>query len=157
MLIHAIRAAEKRDAPALACLLTALGHPTESKSISERWTNWTDAGNLALIAHQPDGTVLGAATLHHMMVLHRPKPVGRITALVVDDSVRGRGIGRALVTAAEATLAEAGCELLEITSNFRFAEAHSFYEHLGYRKTSIRLAKQLRAPRDAQVRPVDRQ
>ena len=81
-----------------------------------------------------------------MVVLHRPMPVGRITALVVDDSARGQGLGRALVAAAEAALAGSGCGILEITSNMRFAEAHAFYEHLGYERTSVRFAKVLGNP-----------
>lgn len=48
--------------------------------------------------------LLGAITLHRMVVLHRAKPVGRITSLVVDPAARGRGLGRALVLAAEAAL-----------------------------------------------------
>ncbi len=96
-----------------------------------------------MVAAKADGTLAGVATLNQMVVLHRPRPVGRITALVVDAHVRGKGIGRALVAAAEETLARAGCGLLEITSNVRLVDAHDFYEHLGYERTSIRLAKVL--------------
>jgi GNAT superfamily N-acetyltransferase len=78
-----------------------------------------------------------------MVVLHRPKPVGRIATLVVDAAVQGQGIGRALVAAAEELLAGMGCGLVEITSNMRFASAHGFYEHLGYERTSMRFAKVL--------------
>jgi GNAT superfamily N-acetyltransferase len=95
------------------------------------------------VAARADGTLAGAVTLHQMIVLHRLRPVGRITALVVDAPDRGRGIGRALVAAAEAALARSGCGLLEITSNVRLAEAHAFYEHLGYERTSFRFAKVL--------------
>jgi GNAT superfamily N-acetyltransferase len=140
---HAIRAATRRDAAELARLLTALGHPTEAEAVAARWTAWAAAGNTALVAAAADGRLTGAATLQRMLVLHRPKPVGRITALVVDASVRGRGIGRALVAAAEAELAGSGCGLIEITSNARFAPAHAFYEHLGYERTSLRFAKAL--------------
>lgn len=155
MSVQRIRAAEERDAPELSRLLTALGHPTEANSIAARWAEWTAAGNTALIAERSDGVILGVATLHQMTVLHRPRPVGRITALVVDSSARGCGIGRALVTAAEAVLADAGCGLLEITSHYRFADAHAFYEHLGYDKTSVRLAKELMTPCEALWQSVD--
>jgi GNAT superfamily N-acetyltransferase len=79
-------------------------------------------------------------------MLHRPQPVGRITSLVVDAQERGKGLGRRLVQAAEAQLAQAGCGLLEITSNFKLVEAHAFYERIGYERTSVRLMKRLDAP-----------
>lgn len=142
--IPAIRRATAADAPELARLLTSLGHPTAAVTIEAHWDEWEAAGNTALVAERPDGTLSGVATLHHMLVLHRPRPVGRITALVVDAPVRGQGIGRALVAAAEEVLTSVGCGLLEITSNLRRADAHAFYEHLGYERTSFRFARVLR-------------
>ena len=144
-LARAIRPATERDAPELARLLTSLGHPTDVARIAAQWSEWAAAGNSALVADGADGALAGVATLHRMVVLHRPHPVGRITALVVDAPVRGRGIGRALVAAAEAALAAAGCGLLEITSNVRRADAHAFYERLGYERTSYRFMKVLAA------------
>ena len=141
-----IRAARREDAEGLARLFTSLGHPTSGSEVEARWERWREAGNEALVAVGPDGTVLGAATLHRMIVLHRPRPVGRITALAVDAPVPGQGIGRALVAAAESKLLREGCGLVEITSNFRFEEAHAFYEHLGYDQTSYRFAKVLDRP-----------
>ena len=141
--IPIVRVANEGDVLELARLLTLLGHPTAGDDISTRWKEWRSAGNAALVVANTDGTLAGAVTLHQMVVLHRPKPVGRITSLVVDDSVRGRGIGRALVAAAEETLAGLGCGLLEITSNARLADAHAFYAHLGYEETSVRFAKVL--------------
>lgn len=143
-----IRPAARHDAPEIARLLTALGHATAAEDVAERWGEWAAQGNAALVAARTDGTLAGLVTLHQMRVLHRPRPVGRITALVVDAAARGEGIGRALVAAAEETLARAGCGLLEITSNVRLTDAHAFYEHLGYERTSVRLAKDLTGPRD---------
>ncbi len=97
-------------------------------------------GNFALVV-QGETSLLGAITLHRTVVLHRPKPVGRITSLVVDPSVRGQGLGRALVLAAEEAVVQAGCGLLEVTSHQRRTDAHSFYRHLAYEQTSFRFAK----------------
>lgn len=141
----AIRQAIESDAAELARLLTALGHPTLAEEVTARWSSWSAAGNRALVASRDDSTLAASITIGRMFVLHRPKPVGRITSLIVDSPDRGRGIGRALVTAAEEELSRQGCGLLEITSNDRLVEAHRFYEHLGYRRTSIRLVKDLTA------------
>lgn len=140
---YVIRPAIASDASELARLFTELGHPMSAAGIRDHWAEWAGAANSAFVAAKGDGALLGVITLHRMLVLHRPKPVGRITALIVDPSARSGGIGRALVAAAEVALAGANCGLLEITSNLRLVDAHAFYERLGYRRTSIRLAKEL--------------
>ena len=139
----AIRSATPHDATELARLLTQLGHPTAPSDITANWDAWRNEHNDALVAPREDGTLAGVVTVHSMLVLHRRRPVGRITSLIVDAPVRGEGIGRALMTAAEAVLAARGCGLLEITSNARRTDAHAFYERLGYAKTSVRLAKEI--------------
>jgi len=138
-----IRSAAPSDAAEIARLLTVLGFPTAADALAARWDKWAAEGNAALVAVQPDGTLAGVVTLHQMRVLHRPRPVGRITSLVVDAPLRGQGIGRALVAAAEEALHHSGCGLLEITSNVERVDAHAFYEQLEYERTSVRLAKVL--------------
>lgn len=140
---YSIRLANEQDASEISRLLAILGHPTTSESILTRWSEWMSSDNMALVAANEDGSLAGVATLHKMMVLHRLLPVGRITALVVDTPQQGQGIGRALVRAAEETLAKAGCGLLEITSHVRLEDAHAFYSHLGYEQTSLRFVKNL--------------
>lgn len=63
--------------------------------------------------------------------------------MVVAEDLRGQGIGAALVREAEARLAARGCHMVEVTSNLRRADAHRFYERLGYERTSVRLARML--------------
>jgi GNAT superfamily N-acetyltransferase len=138
-----VRHATSTDAAEIARLLTQLGHPASTDDVHTRWPEWAKEGNSALVAESEFGSLLGVCTLHSTRVLHRAKPVGRITALVVEEAERGRGIGRLLVAAAERELLRAGCGLLEITSNARRIEAHAFYESLGYEKTSVRLFKNL--------------
>jgi GNAT superfamily N-acetyltransferase len=143
MSIPTIRPATSDDAGAIAFLLTELGHPTTQEAVAARWVDWHAEGNCALVSLDSAAKVTGAATLHVMTVLHRPYPVGRITALIVGKTLRGAGVGRALVAAAEALLAERGCKLMEITSNLRLTEAHAFYERIGYDRSSVRFSRPL--------------
>ena len=99
-------------------------------------------GREVLVA-ELDGAVAGCLSTSVMRVLHGPAPVGRISMMVVDEALRSRGIGAALVRAAEQALAAQGCYMVEVTSHQRRTEAHRFYEKLGYAKTSVRLAKEL--------------
>lgn len=142
---HPIRVADRTDAPQLAALIALLGHATSSERIERMWDEWSAGGNAALVAVGPENALIGAITTHQMLVLHRPLPVGRITSLIVKDGWRGAGIGRTLVASAENLLRERGCGLVEITSHFRFPQAHAFYEHLGYTRTSFRFARDLPA------------
>lgn len=141
-IVPTIRRATLTDADAVAQLLTQLGHSTTPDQLHARWPAFTAAGNIALVAAN-DACLLGLATLHVMHVLHRPAPVGRITALVVDERARGTGLGRALVAAAEDELRRHGCGLVEVTSNDRLTDAHAFYGHLGYARTSVRFVRAL--------------
>ncbi len=135
-----IRLATIGDALELSRLISPLGYPVGAEAIVRSWRAWEMEGNSALVVEGP-GSLLGVVTLHRMTVLHRPKPVGRITSLVVDPGARRRGLGRALTLAAEDAFCRAGCGLVEVTSHMRRTEAHSFYEHLGYERTSFRFAK----------------
>lgn len=138
-----LRRACVTDAQELARLIEQLEHPTTSDDIVAQWAAFAEAGNSALVMARADGTLAGVAVLHRTATLHRRAPVGRITLLVVDAPERGRGVGRALVAAAEERLRATGCALIEITSHVRLVSAHAFYEHLGYECTSHRFAKPL--------------
>jgi GNAT superfamily N-acetyltransferase len=138
---HAIRHATPQDAAEIARLLTVLEHPTTEAEVTQWWPSWREHGIWALVAERDDASLAAFCQLHMTHVLHRPKPVGRITALVVDIEARGQLLGSRLVAVAEAELAARGCGLLEITSNRRRTDAHRFYERLGYEHTSVRLSR----------------
>jgi GNAT superfamily N-acetyltransferase len=144
-----IRRAIPADAPELERLFAMLGYPIRREAILAKWAEWDAQGNIAFVADRQDGTLAGVITLHHTHVLHRERPVGRISALVVDASVRGLGIGCSLVAAAEVILTEAGCGMIEVTSNKRRTDAHAFYERLGYERTSYKFAKRISGDRSA--------
>jgi len=137
-----VRVARATDAHALVHLLEELGYPTPEDVVVSRLQKLSWEGETVLVA-DIDGEAVGFATVHVTPVLHRPRPVGRVTALVVSSRVRGKGVGRAIIGAAERLLAERGCGVIEITSNNLRTDAHSFYLHLGYQETSRRFKRDL--------------
>ena len=72
---------------------------------------------------------------------HEDEPWGRISALVVADGARGRGVGRALLEAADAFFLRHGCRHVEVTSGARRHDAHRFYVSNGYQDTPKRFVK----------------
>ena len=137
-----IRSASAADAAGLVPLLAELGYPTREAVLATRLAKLVRGGESVFVAEER-GALLGVLTVHVTPVLHRPRPVGRLTMLVVASHARGRGVGRALVTHAEGVLAASGCGLVEVTSNQRRSDAHAFYARLGYEVTSLRFKKAL--------------
>jgi PhnO protein len=137
----AVRRAVAADGRALEGLIGQLGYQAAAADIVRRLAELEQDGRLVLVA-ELEGTVVGCLSTSVMRVLHRPAPVGRISMMVVDAAVRGRGIGAELVRAAEQALVAGGCQVVEVTSNLARTEAHRFYERLGYQRTSLRLARE---------------
>ena len=135
-----IRDAAPADAPALAGLINELGYEVSASGVEERLAAQAAMGLGTLVA-EIDGQVIGCASWSLMRVLHRPGPVGRASMLVVSEAARRKGVGKALMAAVEAKCFSLGCVLVEVTSNLRRADAHKFYEALGYDKTSYRFGK----------------
>jgi len=136
-----LRDARPGDAAAIAALIETLGYEAAAADVKRRLGAFAKAGGQAIVAEK--GKLIGILTTEMMAVLHRPKPVGRISMLVVAEEARGAGIGGALVAEAEKRLATKGCGLIEVTSNRKLLRAHVFYEKLGYERTSYRFAKAL--------------
>lgn len=137
-----LRDAKPADAPALVALVRSLGAEIDEKIVRKNLRQLRKKGELPLVATL-EKRVVGLAGRHLMYTIHRPAPVGRIPVLAVAEEAQGKGIGRMLVEAVEEWCRKAGCELLEVTSNDRLAEAHAFYRHMGFERTSIRFAKKL--------------
>lgn len=137
-----LRDAKKGDAEQLAQLFASLGHPIEPKAIAAN-LKALERGGEPMVVAMLGKQLIGAVGIHSTLNPHKAKPVGRVTVLAVTQEARGRGLGRMLVQEAERRLAKLGCGSLEVTSADRLGEAHAFYQHLGYGRTSIRFAKPL--------------
>jgi GNAT superfamily N-acetyltransferase len=137
-----VREARPSDAPRLVELIEELGPEIDEKTVRANLAALRKAGELPLVATL-DKTVVGLVGRHAMVTIHRPAPVGRIPILIVTAEARGQDIGRMLVEAVEQWCRKRGCAIVEVTSNDRRGDAHAFYRHLGYERTSLRFAKTL--------------
>jgi GNAT superfamily N-acetyltransferase len=137
-----LRDAKPGDAPRLVELIHELGHEIDEKRVRRNLAALKKTGETPLVA-AVGKQLVGMCGVGRRVVIHRPAPLGRITALVVTREAQGHGIGKMLVEAAEAWMRKGGCQLVEVTSNDRRAEAHAFYRRLGYERSSIRFFKKL--------------
>ena len=136
-----IRQATSADAGPIARLLGQLEYPTESTDVPRRLERVTGNHRAAvLLAHRGD-TVVGLASVHVLSVLNRPRDVAWLTALVVDESARGAGVGRRLVEAVEEFARQSGCERMSVTTQEHRADARRFYARVGWEPTGRRFGK----------------
>ena len=131
-----IRDAAPADVQAIVDLLEQFGHPISPETTRHQLALLAGTGRDRVLVAESDGVVLGVLSLHWTPLLHRDRPLGRVTALVVEEAARGQGVGGRLVAEAERVLRVAGCSAVEVTSNVRRAEAHDFYRGLGYGQPS---------------------
>ena len=127
-----LRPARPGDAAELAVLLTELGYPSSPEAIARRVAACADVPGTTILVALMDARMVGVVSVHCVPSLVFDAALGRITALVVSAAMRGRGIGRQLVAAAEDFARQQGCERIELTSGDHRPGAHAFYERLGY-------------------------
>jgi len=90
-----------------------------------------------LVATDESGTIVGTLTLAVFTI-----PTGRrawIEDVVVDDAVRGRGVGAALTTEAIRRAEELGARSVDLTSRPSRQAANRMYQRLGFvqRETNV--------------------
>lgn len=131
-----IRRAFPGDAGAIAELSRQLGYPATREEIAARVE--------ALAASSLDAVFVAARGAGERVIgwLHvfgrtmiESAPYAEIGGLVVDESERGRGVGRALVAQAESWASEHGYKTIRVRSNVVREDAHRFYAARSYRMT----------------------
>jgi GNAT superfamily N-acetyltransferase len=136
-----IRQACVGDAPGVTALLRLLSCDVDTDSVRSRLERLTGSpADLILLAEFADHPV-GLVGIHLAPLLHRDLSA-RITALIVRPEHRHRGIGGALLVAAESWAVSRGCTQIELNSGDHHEPAHAFYRHFGYRSDDRRFVKE---------------
>jgi GNAT superfamily N-acetyltransferase len=138
-----MRHARPDDAARIAELLGQLGYPTEEAVVRERLERLAASGADETWLAERDGEIVGLIGLHVSDSLEHDGPVAKISEIVVDERLRGQGIGAALMEEAEREARRRGCVLIFLTTAERREEAHRFYRRLGFEETGRRFAKSL--------------
>lgn len=137
-----IRPALPEDAERLAALSTELGYPMTPEEAAARLRELTGHPDHAIFVAESDGRVAGWIQVSLPRIFETPARA-EIAGLVVDETARGRGIGRELVAAAVDWARDRGCLAIRVRSNVVRERAHAFYrrESFGDIKTQVVLEK----------------
>jgi GNAT superfamily N-acetyltransferase len=136
-----VRDARPEDAAALARLCGQLGYPADESAMPSRLARLANDPQARVLVADVGGGAVGLATVHLRHTMNHEAPIAQLTLLVVDEAQRTRGVGRALVSAAEGWARERGCHRIVVTTALQRADAHAFYERVGYRHTGRRYGK----------------
>ncbi|MGK4007121.1 GNAT family N-acetyltransferase [Sorangium sp. So ce1036] len=141
-LVPVIRRAVEADLPAVVRLFSIQdagivkqdhpGPPLDPR-YREALAAIADDPNNALLVAEVEGRVAGAFHLTIIQyVANRGGKVAQIENVIVEPSLRGRGIGEAMMRWAIDEARRRGCFRVQLTSNKARQRAHRFYERLGF-------------------------
>lgn len=129
-----IRQACVADAAELARLSGQLGYPVAAEVFAERLRRAVARSDQLVLVAQVYGKVGGWLQAHSADIIESGFRV-EIVGLIVDESLRRRGLGRRLVQEAEHWAASLDAPIVVVRTNITRAESHIFYMALGYRQT----------------------
>jgi GNAT superfamily N-acetyltransferase len=137
-----VRRAEAGDAVAIAVCLAALGYATPAALVVEKLATLIgSSSDVVLVADDPTTGIVGVVSVHLLPLFHAPGNLARLTALAVVPGHQRKGVGRALVAAAEVFAWQRDCRRVEVTSGDHREDAHTFYRTLGYEMDERRFIK----------------
>ena len=122
------------DAEAAAKLSEELGYPASSAEMKERIETLGRLTDHVIYVACIAGAVVGWIDVGISRHL-QSEPRAEIGGLVVSSEVRGRGIGRHLISCAESWARQRGLRGMVVRSQIAREEAHNFYLREGYERT----------------------
>lgn len=123
------------DLGSAQALLGQLGYPMEPGEAARRFETVIAAPAHSLLVAEVDGGVCGLVHVFARPALEKP-PEAVVQSLVIDETVRGTGIGRKLMAAAEGWAREHGFETVAVATQVARSDANAFYERLGYERAA---------------------
>ena len=125
-----IRPMTREDLPAVGRLSGELGYPLDEAHAQQRFDALSPEKHGLFVAKDGGRVVAWMHVSVDESLTDEPKTV--IDALIVDESVRSRGIGRLLVAQGEAWAAHRGHKTLRVRTRVTRDRAHNFYKRAGF-------------------------
>jgi GNAT superfamily N-acetyltransferase len=122
-----VRLAQASDSDRIADLAGQLGYPSTGEEVGKRLNEMRDASQYAVfVAELSGGQIAGWIGVYIFRAVEM-ETAAEINGLIVDETVRCYGIGKALLDAAEEWSRSVGCSVLSVRSNVIRERAHRFY------------------------------
>ena len=142
----AIRPAAEADLPAIIALLVddplgktreRLEDPVPRSYVAAFEAMTAQGGNVYLVAERA-GTVIGCVQVTFIPGISREGMTrANIEGVRIASSVRGIGLGKTMIKDAIDRSREAGCGLVQLTTDARREDAQQFYAALGFKPSHI--------------------
>jgi GNAT superfamily N-acetyltransferase len=136
-----IRPAEARDREAVFSLAArfATSFAVEPPAFDRAWQRLRLDESACLFVAEDEGAVTGYLLGFRHDTFFANGPVGWVEEVMVEESRRGSGLGRDLMSHFEAWSAEAGCALVALATR----RADAFYRAIGYEESATYFRKLL--------------
>lgn len=140
-----IREIESKDYLSVAAVWRAVFGPLTitDETFVEICTKMQTDSRYRIFIAEKDGSVVGFVTTVESLAMNLPNGYIKVNGLAVLPECRHCGIGKMLMERVENLAGERNISLIGITSGFQRTDAHAFYEHLGYKKSSFWLSKRV--------------
>jgi len=128
-----VRLAAPADAAAIAQLYAQLVSNPAVSVLPERIAQVAQDPNTALFVCECVGVVCGTALVSLCAdVMFNTQPFAVVENVVIDESVRGQGVGTALFQHIESFCRDAECSKIMLLSSAGREDAHRFFERMGF-------------------------
>ena len=129
-----VRVAERVDAAALQSLYRQLTGDDNVNVTEFQIQVIEEDTRTRLLVCEIDGTVRATVLVSLCLdVMYASQPFAVVENLVVDQGYRGNGIGQALLHEVEQFCLSRNCSKMMLLSSVSRANAHRFFEHVGFR------------------------
>ena len=139
-----IREIEEKDYMSVAVIWReVLDIPVTDEELNNTYGKMKEDNRYSTYVAEADGKVVGLVTMATALAIGHPAGYTKINGLGVLPEYRNMGIGRKLLEQAEQEAVRNGTRYLGLASGLTRENAHKFYEHMGYRKTSYWFRKRV--------------
>jgi GNAT superfamily N-acetyltransferase len=132
-----IRPAGPEDVETLRTLVAAMGYQVSSQELHTRLHTLPEGHAVYVAESGSDRIGWIHVLISHSLIVG---PRAEIAGLAVAPHAQGRGVGSALLSAAEKWTAQRGVRAIHLRSGAERKEAHAFYLSRGYETVKTQLA-----------------